>query len=99
MPGLLFSAAQAALPNVHIEGIDTVAREDGSNTALLRIVRDGDVSAALTVNLSRSGGSDIRLADASKVNSVIIPIGITNVDLGGGPGGGAAAGGRGASAG
>src|SRR3569833_1462899 len=81
MPGLLFSAAQAALPNVHIEGIDTVAREDGSNTALLRIVRDGDVSAALTVNLSRSGGSDIRLADASKVNSVVIPIGSTNVDL------------------
>src|SRR3569623_1679986 len=81
MPGLLFSAAQAALPNVHIEGIDTVAREDGSNTALLRIVRDGELSAPLTVNLSRSGGSDARLADASKVNSVVIPIGSTSVDL------------------
>src|SRR3569623_1209736 len=81
MPGLLFSAAQAALPNVHIEGIDTVAREDGSNTALLRIVRVGDLSAPLTVNLSRSGGSDARLADASKVNSVVIPIGSTSGDL------------------
>jgi len=83
MPGLLFSAAQAALPNVHIEGIDTVAREDpkNPNTALLRIVRDGDTSAPLTVNLSRSGGSDTRLTLASQVNFVVIPAGSTSVDL------------------
>src|SRR3569623_3343036 len=82
LPGLLLSAAQAALPNVHIEGIDTVAREDpkNPNTALLRIVRDGDTSAPLTVNLSRSGGSDTRLTLASQVNFVVIPAGSTSVD-------------------
>jgi choice-of-anchor A domain-containing protein len=54
---LTFSILNATAPSVHLEIVDDIASEDGTEVATVQLVRTGALTEGLTVDLSYSGSA------------------------------------------